>query len=355
MARRASDPVNNVSPEMSAAGRRWAEKYEEIYSKGHRLWGQIKNKFEKEGKDPPKFYFVGPAGNNGHEVIESFLDVLAYTPATDGTLYLHRKPTGDYPDMVYDMLFADKELSRRSKIAATDLYVEDEKAFRDLETEILKEFSEAKYEGHPQGMLVGESAVLQEENVEIMKKTGIVIWLAASSDFTWQKTQCQPRQTGGLYQPPDLQQRPPVWALANGWDGDVDDSEAKQDYAEIAKNLEKKYEEVSELRIGVDVDTIVGNSAFGAKALTRVMTDYYGLSEEGEASVEEEVIEKDLERFLEGARLSKYLKQAVEWCEEQGAASIEDVVENVPEFSEAMSLKPLERKRLEKAAAAANV
>lgn len=37
-----------------------------------------------------------------------------------------------------------------------------------------------------------------------------------------------------------------------------------------------------------------------------------------------QVLEKDLEKFLEGARLSKYLPKALDWCDEQGAASIED-------------------------------
>lgn len=51
-----------------------------------------------------------------------------------------------------------------------------------------------------------------------------------------------------------------------------------------------------------------------------------------------------------GARLTKYLQEALDWCDEQGAATIEDVVENAEDFAEALSLKPLERKRLNKAA-----
>jgi len=60
-------------------------------------------------------------------------------------------------------------------------------------------------------------------------------------------------------------------------------------------------------------------------------------------------MEKELAQFLDGARLSKYLKTALKWCDEQGAASIEDVVENTEDFEEALNLKPLEKKRLAKA------
>merc|ERR1719436_251331 len=109
---------------------------------------------------------------------------------------------------------------------------------------------------------------------------------------------------------------------------------------EIAEGLAKKYEEVAELCIKADIEAVVQNSYIAAKRITAAMSELYGFSEEDDASVDEEMIEKDLEKFLEGARLSKYLKPALEWCDEQGAASIEDVVENVPDFSDAMGLKP---------------
>merc|ERR1719215_444065 len=191
-------------------------------------------------------------------------------------------------------------------------------------------------------MVVGESAVLREENNEILKK-GLVIWLDATPEFTWMATQFRPRQSGGLYVPPDFQQRPPVWALANGWDGDADDTEGKMDYTEIVNGLAKKYEEIAELRVKADVEAIVQNSYNAAKRINSALNELYGFANEGDVSVDDEMIEKDLEKFLEGARLSKYLKPALEWCDEQGAASIEDVVENVPDFSDAMGLKPLER------------
>lgn len=346
-----SDPVNNVSPELDAAGRKYAQKYEDIFLRGTRLWNQMKQKAEKDGTTPQKVFFIGPAGNSGHEICESALDALAYIPAPDGTYFIYRKPNLEYPKIQYEMWQSDKKLAEKSKISPTDLFVEDEEKYRELETEVLREFDELEFKGFPQGIVVGESALLKEENVEIVKK-GLVIWLDADPEFTWQATQFRPSQGGGLYVPPDFQQRPPVWALANGWDGDMDDTEGRVDYLEIARGLEKKYEEVAQLRIKTDLPNIVENSFWGADRIVKAITEFYGFSEQEEASVDEEAIEKDLENFLEGARLSKYLQPALEWCEEQGAASIEDVVENVPEFSDAMKLKPLERKRLEKAAAA---
>jgi len=346
------DPVNNVSPEMAAAGRKYSEKYEEIFVAGHRLWTKIKKQAEKEGKEPKRIYFIGPAGNSGHEICEAALDALGYVPAADGTYFLYRKPGQQYTPTIYEMWQSDKKLSEKSKISPPDLFMEDEEKYRDIETQVIKEFDATPYQGYPMAMVVGESAVLREENVEIMKK-GLIFWLDADPGFTWQATQYRPKQGGGLYVPPDFQQRPPVWALANGWDGDIDDTEGKMDYEEIAKGLSEKYEEIAELRIRADLDQVVQNSYWGAQRVVAAISDLYGFVEDGEASVSEEVIEKDLEKFLEGARLTKYLKTALEWCEEQGAASLEDVVENVPEFSDAMGLKPLERKRLEKAAAAA--
>lgn len=352
--RRNQDPVNNVSPEMSAAGRRWAERYEEVFTGAYKLWGNLKAKAEKEGTEPKKFYFIGPAGNRGHSLGMCAMEALAYTPAPDGTLFLHRKPGVEYPPMFRELWQSDKKLAEKSKISPPDLFMEDEEKYRQLETEVMKEFDALEYQGYPMGLVVGESAILREENVEIMKK-GLVIWLTAPAEFTWRQTQFREPTSGGLYVPPDFQQRPPVWALANGWDGDVDDTEGKVDYVEIAEGLAEKYEEIAEVRIRTDQDKVVQNSYWGVEQLVNAISELYEFGEEGERTVSEEMVEKDLERFLEGARLSKYLKTALEWCEEQGAASIEDIVENVPEFSEALNLKPLEKKRLEKAAAAAVV
>mmetsp|Transcript_14922 Transcript_14922/g.42887 ORF Transcript_14922/g.42887 Transcript_14922/m.42887 type:complete len:419 (-) Transcript_14922:149-1405(-) len=340
-----ADAVNNVSPEMSAAGNKYAQKYEDIFLSGQKLWEAMK----RQGT-PKKIYFIGTNGNSGDEIAESVLDALAYVPAPDGTYFIHRKPGNKYPDIIYNLMVTDKELAKKSKISPADLFMEDEDKYRDLETEVLRDFANAEDNGHPFGCIVGESAILKQENVDIIK-TGLAIFVDVDPEYSWAKTQYRPKQGGGLYVPPEYQARPPVWALANGWDGDVDDMEGKMEYMDIARKHRDLYEEIADIRLRADIPGIEENSYWGAARICKALTEHLGLSDEGEASVEDEVMERDLEKFLEGARLSKYIKPALKWCDEQGAASIEDIVDNVPDFSEALKLKPLEKKRLEKAAA----
>jgi len=88
--------------------------------------------------------------------------------------------------------------------------------------------------------VVGEGAVLRESNVEKIKE-GIVVWLDVDPAFSWIKTQHRPQQGGGVYFPPEFQDRPPAWAIANGWDGDVDDTEGKLEYMKILKSRSEVY------------------------------------------------------------------------------------------------------------------
>merc|ERR1740138_246977 len=109
----------------------------------------------------------------GDEVSESVLESLAYVPADDGTMMLNRKHNVEYPDMTYLWWDTDDMVSKKAKISALDLYMEDEKAYRDLEHEVLKEFADKEFEGHPAGCIVGESALNRQDNVDIIKQ-GIV-------------------------------------------------------------------------------------------------------------------------------------------------------------------------------------
>lgn len=65
------------------------------------------------------------------------------------------------------------------------------------------------------------------------------------------------------------------------------------------------------------------------------------------AATEEAV--KGLAQWLDGMKLQKYEEQAATWCSEMGAYDLEEVKENGEELAEALGLKPLERKRMEKA------
>lgn len=348
-----ADPVNNVSPEMAAQGKKYADRYEDLFLGGQRLWNNMKKKWD--GK-PKKLYFIGMSGNLGDEVAESVLDSLAYIPAPDGTYFIHRKPGGKYPKIQYTMWESDKKLSEKARISPVDLYMEDEDEFRALEEEVIKSFSEvdADYgpedQGYPAGIVVGEGAVLSQKNRDIMKD-GLVIWLDVDPTYSWQKVQFRPQTGGGLFVPQDFQSRPPVWCIANGWDGDIDDAEGKMEYEKVGNERRKIYEEMADIRLRTDIPGIGENSYWGAERIIKALNELLGFKAGDDASVEEDVLESDLKKFLEGARLTKYLTPAMEWCDEQGAASIEDVVENIPDFADALAFKPLERKRLEKAAA----
>lgn len=332
---------------MSAQGKKYAQRYEDLYVNGMKAFKNMK----KMEHGAPKVYFIGPNGNMANEVAESFLEALAYVPAPDGTWFIYRKPTVSYPKIRFMYWLTDKKVGEYSKISAVDLFMDDEDEYRRLETRAIQEFDALEPEGFPMGCVVGDTALSQPENIEIIKK-GLVVWLDAEPTFTWAKTQYRPQQGGGLYVPPDFQSRPPVWALANGWDGDVDDAEGKLEYIKIVTEERKTYEEVAHIRLRTDVSGVIENSCWGAERLVKATNEYFGFNGTEAGSVEEEVLGRDLEKFLEGARLSKYLKVAMEWCDEQGAASIEDIAENTDDFAEALGLKPLEKKRLSKASAA---
>ncbi|CAE7787473.1 unnamed protein product [Symbiodinium microadriaticum] len=252
-----SDPVNNVSPEMAAAGRKYAQKYEDIMLAGQKVWQEMLKKDEV----PKKIYFIGTNGNTGEMVAEALMDSLAYVPAPDGTLFLRRKPGVDYPKLKYYLLNGDKELAARAPKSPVDLYMEDEKKYRELETEVLKEFQNLETEGQPAGIIVGESAVSIPENVEILK-TGLVIWLDVAAEFSWSKTQMRAKAGGGLFIPYEII-RPPVWCIANGWDGDIDDGEAKAEYMDMVEKYNEMYEEVADLRLRAAAAEAVSESRRG--------------------------------------------------------------------------------------------
>lgn len=310
---------------------------------GRQLWAQM----QKKEDVPDKIYFIGTNGNTGKLIGEALMDGLAYVPAPDGTFFLRRKPGVEYPKLIYYLVDADEELGKKAPKSAVDWYMEDPNACREIETSVLKEFQELETNGIPAGIVVGESAVDVPENLEIMK-TGLVVWIDVAPEFSWSKTQMRPKPGGGLFIPFE-RVRPPVWCIANGWDGDIDDGEAKADYIEMVTQYGEKYEAIADIRLRADVPGIAENQYWGAERLVKAIAELYGISTEG-GSVEEEVLERDLEKFLEGARLSKYLQPALDWCDEQGAATIEDIVEHTDDFADALSLKPLERKRLAKAA-----
>ncbi|CAJ1394191.1 unnamed protein product [Effrenium voratum] len=60
---------------------------------------------------------------------------------------------------------------------------------------------------------------------------------------------------------------------------------------------------------------------------------------------------RDLAEWMEEMRLEEYLEAASDWCAEMGAVSLEEIAENIEDFGKDISLKPIERQRVQKWAA----
>jgi len=335
-----------LSPEQEADNLKWARKVEAPFLAGQKLWSKL-----NEMKKAVKIYVIATTGRQGPAVGRSLAECLAYIQPADGTMIHQRKPHIEYPGLEFDFRVSDEEVAKRSRISAVDLFIEDESKYRELETEVIRDFHEKELGGLPAVMALGDSVLEKPENVEMIKQ-GLLIWVDASLEKCWQETQRSGAPSNSLTVMVDLP-RPPVWAIANGWDGDADDSEGKAEYMEIASELRNNYEKYAELRLNGDVPEVNANPLWGTQRLLKAMTEHFGIEsqEGGKQEYEENVLEQDLAKFFESARLDKYLPNAKEWSSEQGASSIEEIVENAEELGEALKLKPLEKKRLLKAAA----
>jgi hypothetical protein len=323
-----------------------AQRIEDVVVSGANLYKKL-----LETGNLKRMYVIGTNGAMAKEVGEALVDTMRYIPAKDGTLLLNRKPNQEYEDAnsEYKLVETDAELSARSKKAALDLFMDDETAYRELEHSIIKEFSETEVpDGTPSICIVGESALNYEANIPILQE-GLVIWTDADPSTTWAATQRSLSKGTGLRQVGTMD-RPPVWALAQGWEFDESDGDARVAYIQIVSEFRSEYEKIADIRLRTDVTGIAENQYWGAERVIKAINQKYGFVETTEG-VNDELFEQDLNKFLEGCRLTKYMDPAKKWCEEQGATSIEELVENLPDLVEALQLKPLERKRIEKAAA----
>lgn len=291
------DAVNNVSPEMNAAAKQYAQRYEDIVLRGKDIWRKL-----KKAEVPKKFFFVGVPGAGAGEICESTCDALGYVPAPDGVQFIHRKPGMGYTPIKYTMWETEKLIGNKSSIAPTDLFMEDEEKYRDLESEVLQDFVNLEPNGYPMACVVGEGAVMREANVELMKNAGgVIVWLDIDPVYSWMKVMTRPSGGGcGLFIPPEFTERPPPWAIANGWDGDPDDTEGKEQYVRIIESRRAINEKLADVRIRADVPGIADNSYWGAERILKQVAELLGISEGG-TTVEEEVMERDLTKFLEGA------------------------------------------------------
>mmetsp|Transcript_82091 Transcript_82091/g.214179 ORF Transcript_82091/g.214179 Transcript_82091/m.214179 type:complete len:418 (-) Transcript_82091:99-1352(-) len=346
-----ADPLAIVSPEMRTAGQKYAQKLEDCLLSGRDLWKRM----NEQGK-VKKLYFIGPKGNLAEEVAESMMDAFSYVQAADGTMYMQRSQHVDYAPFDYHFVNSDKkmvELCRQQRIDHVELFSDDEAKYREMETDILKKFTEYDVP-KPCAIVLGESALNVPENAEFLKE-GLVIHLRCSPEASWKCINMRPAGNTGLYISTKDMVKPPIWALAQDMTGDIDNVESKKEYVRIVTELDKEYETVADISFSTDVRGISENSMWAVPKLVGVIAEHLGI-ETGSADQADldSSLEKELTEFLENSRLSKYLDDALKWCDEQGAASIEDIVENPEDFVEAMGFKPLERKRFDKACALAS-
>jgi len=343
------DAASTLDEGIERKGRDYGRRIEDLLMAGRDLYAKM-----KEMDDPPKrVYLIGPNGNKGLDIGVCLGEALGYRPHPDGRWFVNRKQ-GDpkNPKIRFWFSHMDKLVAEKARVSPVDLWMEDPQEFFEVEDEVMKDFAQLDDIGEPMLCKVGEGAPAREANQKILKD-GIVVWLDCEPELAWYTTQFVPSTGLAVRQPSQYTERPPVWALAQGWDGDPEDAEAKMEFINVLEERREAYDKVADVRIRVDAGDVAKNSYWAVERIIKAIKQHLGIGEEDATDIQEELLVADLTKFMEGARLGQYVKPALEWCDKMGAASIEDVVENTPELSEALKLKPLEIKRLEKAAAAA--
>lgn len=339
-----------------------SERYEKTFASFAKLWGHIKDGVRKGGKRVaasdrplPKFFVLGINGANLNQIGHMLGTALDYVRTEGQAAYLFRDPVEEnFTPSEYWFGDTEKEVQTRVVKAASDVFYDDLPRYRSTESQVLKDFNGYEDDGHPMVCVTGDGIALAEENRAILSnENNVAIWFDTDPAYNWEMTQSQPKNSGIWSNPQAMElNKPPVFALANGWDGDVDDVEGKEEFKDMCNERREAFEKVADVRIRVDVTGIKENPVWALEKIVGAMYELFGVKDDEEAAgtVGEENLSADLLTFLEGARLDKYHAKALEWCNENGAVSLDEVAENADDFAEAIGLKPLERKRFDKAA-----
>lgn len=89
--------------------------------------------------------------------------------------YLLRLPVED----------TDKWIERRSGLSISEIFAtQGEEAFRELETQLLKELAESD---HSRILSVGGGTPLREQNQDLLKKSGTVVYLRIQPETVWKR------------------------------------------------------------------------------------------------------------------------------------------------------------------------
>merc|ERR1712032_384925 len=67
-----------------------------------------------------------------------------------------------------------------------------------------------------------------------------------------------------------------------------------------------------------------------------------------EAGANSTCVVSGLNEWLKDLKLASYMEAAKDWCSSMGAADLDEVKESWEDFADGLTLKPLERKRLQK-------
>eukprot|EP00403_Amphidinium_massartii_P003818 CAMPEP_0178383870 /NCGR_PEP_ID=MMETSP0689_2-20121128/7223_1 /TAXON_ID=160604 /ORGANISM="Amphidinium massartii, Strain CS-259" /LENGTH=300 /DNA_ID=CAMNT_0020004101 /DNA_START=137 /DNA_END=1036 /DNA_ORIENTATION=- len=112
-------------------------------------------------------------------------------------------------------------------------------------------------------------------------------------------------------------------------------------------------EPAEDLRSGGRGSPLLENTGGRTRALQPVLAPNLAASTAASSSAAKVEALPGLTAFLMELKLSTYAAAANAWVDEQGACSLDEVLENMEDFADGLKLKPLERKRLEKNGAAA--
>ncbi len=101
----------------------------------------------------------------------------------------------------WQMIDADEEIERRAGRSIREIFdQEGESGFRQRETEVLRKIASI-----PNCVIAtGGGAVIRPENRDLMRRSGLVVWLTADPEILWQRMQSDPRSS---------HQRPALTAL----------------------------------------------------------------------------------------------------------------------------------------------
>lgn len=146
-------------------------------------------------------------------------------------------------DKGYALVEMDETIEARENRSINDIFAsEGETHFRQLETKLLEEISQKEN----QIVSTGGGVVVTEKNIEIMKKSGIVVWLKASPKETYNrvcKSTNRPLLNNNMtieHIEEMMKKREPMYEKASDYTIEVDGNLPKDIAMKVMKVLNKK-------------------------------------------------------------------------------------------------------------------